>query len=206
MTSQGQCLWRGVGLQRLAGATLVLLLLSACSGGGGGGDDSNPVTCTNLTFDRALSTPAAGDVYFEQATGNCNQIDISVLISNLSGIYTVGFDLTYPSSLLQYQSYTLGPLMQKGNPQNTVFVQVATATSGVIEVAISRLGQDAPVTASGSEGLITFRFSKVAAGAAVIDFDMSGNSMVSEAILDDDGPPGPSAQFGPGHGGLVTVP
>jgi hypothetical protein len=45
----------------------------------------------------------------------------------------------------------------------------------------------------------------VAGGEGIIDFDSSATSTVSETILDPSGNPRP-ASFGPGHGGLVTIP
>jgi hypothetical protein len=160
------------------------------------------VTCTALSFNRALVSPSSGDVYFEQSTTSCSTIDVSVLISNLTGIWTVGFDMTFPSSLIDYQSFTTGPLLLKGNPLNTPVV-VVTPSSGVLDVAMSRLGSDPPVSASGSEVLITFRFVRVASGAGTIDFRSGAGS--SERVLDDSGISRP-AVFTPGHGGVVTVP
>jgi len=185
---------------RAIAALVACLALAACSGGGGGGSD--PVTCTSLTFNRALASPASGDVYFEQSTNNCSTIDVSVLISNLTGIWTVGFDLTYPSSLLDYQSYTVGPLLLKGSPLNAPVV-VVTPSSGGLDVAMSRLGSDPNVSAAGSEVLITFRFVRLAPGAGAIDFKSGSGS--SERVLDDSGVSRP-AVFTPGHGGVVTVP
>ena len=181
---------------------LAAAMAMACSGGGGGGSD--PVTCTDLSFSRALTTPSSGDVYLDQAGGTCTTIDISVVISNLSGIWTVGFDLSYPTSLLMYQSYAVGPLLLKGSPVNAPLTLVLP-TSGGIQVTMSRFGTDPPVTASGSEALLTLKFSRIASGAGTIDFNMGAGSTVSEVVLDDTGTPQP-AVFGPGHGGVVTIP
>ena len=189
--------WCAIALGTLAGTLL------ACSGGGGG-DDSDPVTCTNLNFARALATPAAGDVYLEQASASCNSVDVAVLVSNLSGIFTVSFDLAVPSALLSYQSYTTGPLLLKGNPLTPPLV-VVTPAAGSVQVTMTRFGPDAPVSASGSEALITLHFTRVGPGAAALDFDTSGGSLVTERILDDNGAT-LSAVFAPGHGGVVMVP
>jgi hypothetical protein len=186
---------------RVVAALLASLALAACGGGGGGGDP-DPVTCTALSFNRALVSPSSGDVYFEQSITSCSTIDVSVLISNLTGIWTVGFDMTYPSSLIDFQSFTTGPLLLKGSPLNTPVV-VVTPSTGVVDVAMSRLGSDPPVSASGSEVLITFRFVRVASGAGAIDFKSGAGS--SERVLDDSGIARP-AVFAPGHGGIVTVP
>ena len=179
----------------------VTLIVCGCSGGGGGSD---PVTCTSLSFDRALATPSSGDVYLNQAAGTCSTIDIAVLVNNLTGIWSVSFDISYPTGLLAYQSFTVGPLLQKGAPLNAPVVVVTTSGSDV-QVTMSRLGSDPPVGATGSESLITLSFARVAAGSAAIDFDSSGGSSVGEIILDDHGATRP-AVFGPGHGGMVVVP
>lgn len=176
----------------------VALVLTGCSGGGGGSD---PVTCTNLSFDRALTTPAIDDVYLDQAAGTCSTIDIAVLVDGLSGIWTVSFDISYPTGLLAYQSYTLGPLLQKGAPVNAPFVQVTTSGNDV-QVQMTRFNPDPPVGATGSESLITLSFARLAAGSAAIDFDTGG---ISEVILDDMSNVRP-AVFRPGHGGMVVIP
>jgi hypothetical protein len=180
----------------------IALLLAACSGGGGGSD---PVTCTSLSFDRALATPSAGDVYLEQAAGTCSTVDISVIVNGLSGIWSVSFDLVYPTALVQYQSYTLGPLLLKGNPQTPPLV-VVQPTSGGLQVTMTRFLGDPNVSAVGSESLIVLRFQRVAAGTGLVDFDTSAGSTVGEVILNDQGQPAASASFGPGHGGMVIVP
>lgn len=181
----------------------VALIVCGCSGGGGGSD---PVTCTSLSFDRALATPAGGDVYLDQAAGTCSTIDIAVLVNNLSGIWSVSFDMSYPTGLLAYQSFTVGPLLQKGAPLNAPVVVVKTSGSDV-QVTMSRLGSDPPVSATGSESLITLSFARLAAGSAAIDFDSSVGSTVGEIVLDNNTPPNVRpAIFGPGHGGMVVVP
>ena len=179
------------------------ILFAGCSGGGGGGDSKSP-TCSPISFDRAMVSPAAGDVYMDESTATCSTIDIVILINNLSGIFTVSFDLTYPTSLLDYQSYSLGPLILKGNPTNTPVVIVVPTASG-ISVTATRLAPDGSVTANGSEAFLRLRFGKLASGSGPIDFDMDPGSHVSEAVIDANSNLRP-ASFGPGHGGMVTVP
>ena len=176
----------------------VALMICGCSGGGSGSD---PVTCTSLSFDRALATPSSGDVYLDQAAGTCSTIDIAVLVNNLSGIWSVSFDISYPTGLLAYQGFTKGPLLLKGAPLYDPVVLVTTSGND-LQVTMSRLSPDPPVSATGSESLITLNFSRLAAGSAAIDFDTGG---ISEVILDDHGTARP-AVFGPGHGGMVVVP
>jgi len=178
------------------------LLFAAC-GGGGGGDSHDSPMCTNLSFDRAMVTPGAGDIYMDQASSTCSSLDVVILVSNLTGIYTVGFDLTYPTNALQYQSYAVGPLMLKGNPTNPPVVIVSPTANGV-QIGISRFGADPPVTATGSEALISLHFVRVGSNSGVFDFNTtSGN--VSESVYDANGNQ-LSAVFAPNHGGMVVVP
>jgi hypothetical protein len=182
---------------------LAALVLAACGGGGGGGDHDTPM-CTNLTFDRAMVTPGTGDVYMDQASSTCTTLDVVILVSNLSGIYTVGFDLKYPVAALQYQSYSIGPLMLKGNPSNVPFVQVTPLSTG-IQVAMTRLGSDPPVSATGSEALLSLRFVRTGSGSGAFDFNTDAGSTVSESVLDQNGNMRP-AVWAPNHGGMVIIP
>src|SRR6185436_336273 len=164
------------------GSVLLAALLAFACGGGGGGD-SDAVVCTALTFDRALSTLSNGDVYLDQASGTCSTIGVSVLVNNLADIWTVSFDLNFPSSLLSYASYTVGPLLLKGSPSMTPFVQV-NQVGGTVQVTMSRFFPDPPVNAVGSEALITIHFRRIVAGSGAIDFNTSATP-VNEVILDD---------------------
>jgi hypothetical protein len=194
------------GARRAAGRAGVLLgllisLLSwSCKSGG---DESTAVPCTDITFTAADTTPASGDVFMSQTGGTCSALQVSVVVNDLSGILTVGFDMTYPASLLQYTSFTVGPLLQK-TASNPPLVLV-TGGSGVIKVAMSRVMQDGPVNAVSNEVLITLHFSKVSAGTGNIDFNSSVSSTVDEEVLDQNGATRP-ASFGPNHGGSVMVP
>jgi hypothetical protein len=181
---------------------LAALLALSCGGGGGGGSDALP--CTPLSFDRALSSLAVGDVYLDQASGTCSTIGISVLVDGVMNIWTVGFDLNFPAALLSYDSYTLGPLMLKGSPTFQPVV-LLNQTAGSLHVSVSRFGTDPSVNANGSEALITFRFSRISAGSAGLDFDVSASSPITESIMDEHGTAQP-ATFAPGHGGMVIVP
>jgi len=181
---------------------LVMAALSVCCQGGDGDDDTSPLPCTAISFDAANTSPVAGDVYFSPSSSTCTTVDVSVRVNEISDVFTVGFDLMYPASVLLYQSYTLGPLLQKGTA--TAPRALLTSGSGALQVVMTRLSPDGPVVAGANEILITLRFSKVGVGAGMIDFNSSSSSTVTEEILDDSGQTRP-ASFGPGHGGTVTV-
>ena len=198
---------RSSALRAAAGivAATAIVLLVACKGSGSD-DSSSVLPCTNISFTRALTTsPASGDVYFAPLSSTCTSNDVAVNIANLAGIYTVGFDFTYPASLVAYQSYSLGPLLKKGSPAIPAFVLVQSPSPGLVQATMSLLAPDPSVSAVGSEVLITFHFTKVASGSGIIDFNSSPSSLVSEQVLDQSGAVLP-ASFGPGHGGTVLVP
>lgn len=182
------------------------LVLAACGGGGGGSDHDTPM-CTNLTFDRAMVTPGTGDIYMDQAASTCTSLDVVILVSNLTGIFSVSFDLTYPTTALQYQSYSLGPLMLKGNPSTPPSVIVLPTATG-IKIAMTRFSPDLPVSATGSEALISLHFIKTGTGAGVFDFYTGAGDTVTETVLDDHSPvPNQRpAVWAPNHGGMVTIP
>src|SRR5262245_64217273 len=201
----GRGLMMTQGARRAAGRAGVLLglLISLPSWGcKGGGDEASAAPCTDITFTAADTTPASGDVFMSQTGSTCTTLQVSVVVNDLSGILTVGFDMTYPAALSQYTSYTVGPLMQKNGSTPIVLV---TGGSGTVKVAVSRVMQDGPVNALSNEVLITLHFSKVGAGTGTIDFDSSQSSTVDEEVLDQNGTARP-ASFGPNHGGIVMVP
>jgi hypothetical protein len=160
--------------------------------------------CQQLDFQGAITTVTGGDVFLQSGVATCSTVDASVMVNDLTGIWTVGFDLGFPASLLEYEGYTLGPLLLQGNPVNAPVVLVNQTSTG-LQVMVSRLQPDPGVDAIGAKQLISFQFRKLAGGTGMIDFDSSPASPVSETILDASGGPRP-ASFGPGHGGLVTVP
>jgi hypothetical protein len=183
--------------------TGALAVLAGCSGSS---EDGGPpvLPCTDLLLRHDLTSPAAGDVYLQQIDATCTTVDVAVYVKDLGGIFTVGFDLTYPAAQLSYLSYTLGPLLQAGST-TPPFHTVLNPAPGTLQVTGSRLNPDLPVTASGSEILFVIRFQRVAMGTGAVDFDSSGGSVFPEEIRDDSMALVP-ASFGPGHGGTVLVP
>ncbi|HET6277815.1 MAG TPA: cohesin domain-containing protein [Candidatus Polarisedimenticolia bacterium] len=193
---------------RSSGWSVALALATILLGCSSGGDESiNSTPCSNMEFAGANATPVNGDIFLQEAStiySTCSSIDVRVVINNLNDIYTVGFDLTYPSTLVSYTGFTLGPLLQQGNPINTPLA-VVNLSSGSLNVAVTRFDPDPSVDAVGQQVLMTLHFSRQSTGAAMIDFNLSGGSPVSELIQDENQNVRP-AIFGPGHGGLLTVP
>jgi hypothetical protein len=176
------------------------LTFVGCSGGEG----DPPGPCMSISFTPAIATVSSGSVFLGELASTCTTVDVVVMVNDLSGIFTVGFDLSFPTSVLSYDSYTAGPLLQKGSPTNNP-IFLFTKSPGVIQVAASRVSPDPSVAAVGSEILMTLRFNKVASGTGAIDFNDAMSSAIDEVVLDENGFIRP-ASFQPDHGGIVLVP
>jgi hypothetical protein len=177
------------------------LTFVGCSGGEG----DPPGPCMSISFTPAIATVSSGSVFLGELASTCTTVDVVVMVNDLSGIWTVGFDLAFPASVLSYDSFTAGPLLQKGPPAINPFFLVRKSGSGVIQVAATRVSPDPSVAAVGSEILMTLRFSKVSSGTGSIDFNDAVSSAIDEVVLDENALPRP-ASFQPDHGGIVLVP
>jgi len=69
------------------------------------------------------------------------------MVNNLTGIWTVGFDLVYPASAITYDSYSLGPLLKGVPPPSPGRVRQSDRLGAA--VTMSRLQPDPSVTRSG---------------------------------------------------------
>jgi hypothetical protein len=183
----------------LAGLLLVLLGLG-CSKGGGGNDVT---PCTPMLFSASLTSPAAGDVSLASSSGSCDEVDIEARVTDLSGIFTVGFTINYPSSVIEYQGFTAGPLLSQGNPSTAPLFIVTNPSPGELVVSGTLFRPDSSVSAVGSATFITFHFVRVASGTQNVDFNMGG--AIANQIIDANGNV-VAASFGPGHGGTIQVP
>jgi hypothetical protein len=185
--------------ERAAPVVALLLALGlACKGKGNNGDDVIP--CTSITYAGSIGTPAAGDVSLLSLGSSCDSVDISALVTNLSGIFTIGFEVDYPSSVIAYQSFTAGPLLLQGSPTIAPLFLVHNDSPGVLMVSGTRFRPDSSVSATGNAIFITFHFARVASGSGAVDFSGTTNQIIDEngAVV--------AASFGPGHGGVVQVP
>jgi hypothetical protein len=182
---------------------LLLVLGLACKGKGNDGNDAIP--CTSISYTGSIGTPGAGDVYLLSLGSSCDSVDISVLVTNLSGIFTVGFEVDYPSSLIGYQSFTPGPLLQQGSPPIAPQFFVTNLSPGVIIVSGTLFRPDTSVSATGNAIFITFHFVRLASGSGAVDFNTGSGGSINNQIIDENGTV-VAASFGPGHGGVVQVP
>lgn len=187
-------------------APIVLgLVLGLAFAGCSGGEDEPSVPCLSASFTPAIGAIVPGDVFLGEMTSTCTSVEVSVIVSDLSGIFTVGFDLSYPASVVRYDSYATGPLLFKNSPTNSPFFLVTNSGSGLLQVSATRLSPDAGVAAVGNEILMTLKFSKVASGTGAIDFNDGAGSQIAEVVLDENGTTRP-ASFQADHGGIVLAP
>ena len=143
---------------------LLPLLLAACGGGGGGGTGPTapPPPTPGFVF-TAQSAPPVNSVYLASGSGTtATTLILEVRANQVSDLYGVAFDLSYPSAQLQFTRATAGPLLNNGS------VQAVVSTAGTLIVGGTHLG--ATPGASGSGVVMTLEFSAVGAGTGSFAF------------------------------------
>jgi Cohesin domain len=142
------------------------LLLTACGGGGGGGGSTPseptppPVAGIVLTPQAA---PGANSLYLASgAATTATTLSLELRANQVTDLYGVAFDLTYPATQLQFVRATAGPLLNNGA------VQAAASSPGTLIVGGTHLG--ATPGATGSGVVMTLEFSAVAAGSGSFAF------------------------------------
>jgi hypothetical protein len=151
-------------------AALALLAL-ACGGGGGGGGPTAPTPTPTPT-----PTPSPSIVFTAQGTPGVNAIFLAsgaattattlvleVRANQVTDLYGVAFDLSYPSALLQFSRATAGPLLGSSGS-----VQAVVSTPGTLVVGGSHLGAVAGATGSGI--VLSLEFTATAAGQGSFAF------------------------------------
>jgi hypothetical protein len=160
---------------------LVVAIVVACGGGGGGGGGGP----TEPTPPPPPPPPPAGFVFTAQGTPGTNTLFLArgaattatnlvleLRASQVTDLYGVAFDLTYPNTQLQFVRVTPGPLLANGA------AQAAAAGTGTLIVGGTHLG-NVP-GASGSGVVLTLEFTAIAAGTGSFAFS-------SNTALDSDG-------------------
>lgn len=153
-----------------AAPTLALALLAAvgvaCGGGGGGGGPTQP-PLPSLVFTPA-GAAANGSVALVRSNGtDPTTLVLEVRVREVAGLYGVAFDLTFPETVLRFDTASEGSFLSAGGAA-TAF-QVAPVGSGRLVVGLSRLGSIGGV--AGGEGLLlTLRFTAIAAGSGNLAF------------------------------------
>ena len=172
---------RGAGLLLLAAA----VLLTACAGkeeDDGGGD---PLSCTlNTGFvGRSIAT---GTIILQLSSATCGNLDLDVVFSGISNVFTVGFDITYPAAILTFDGFTSGPLLKQGSPATPPFFSVTESSPGRLVIFASRFSPAGAVDSAGASTLMTLSFSADAIGQGPVVFDLS-SSPVEDQVLDESG-------------------
>jgi hypothetical protein len=147
----------------------VLALLALACGGGGGGSPTSPTP-----------TPTAGIVFTPQGAPGSNAVFLAsgaattattlvleVRANQVTDLYGVAFNLTYPSAQLQFSSATAGALL--GGDSGSV--QAVVSTPGTLVVGGSHLG--AVPGANGSGVVLTLVFTATAAGQGSFGFALN---------------------------------
>ncbi|HEY4573355.1 MAG TPA: cohesin domain-containing protein [Thermoanaerobaculia bacterium] len=142
------------------------LLLTACGGGGGGSTPSEPTPPPPPTPGIVLTpqgTPGANSLYLASgAATTATTLVLELRANQVTDLYGVAFDLTYPATQLQFVRATAGPLLNNGA------VQAAASTPGTLIVGGTHLG--ATPGANGSGVVMTIELSAVAAGSGSFAF------------------------------------
>jgi hypothetical protein len=162
-------------------------------------------SCPTASLSPALEAPRPGDVSLVGGRADCASLEVAVVAHGVEGLFTIAFDLRFPADLLGLEGHAPGPLLGKGDPRTPPLFLVRSPAPGRVEVSMTRFAPDGAVAAEGSETLLILRFSRLDRGTGPIDFGIGSESHVVERIVDDRGETVP-ARFGPGHGGVVTVP
>jgi hypothetical protein len=161
----------------------VALLISACSGGDDDGGD--PLSCSlNTSF--AGRTQQSGAVILQMVSNPCRELNLDVVFTGVSSIFTVGFDITYPASIFTFDGFTEGPLLKQGSPAMPPIFSVTESPPGRTAVFATRLSPDRDVSVVGSSVLLTLRFKAASIGEGAIVFDPA-SSPVEEQVRDDQG-------------------
>ncbi len=151
----------------IASAGLLLGLAAACGGGGGGGGGPTepPPPQSGITFTASGAT-GANTVTLAQGAGTTSTtLVLEVRANQVTGLYGLAFDLSYPSSLLTFTQGTEGMVLSNG--ASTSF-QAREASTGNLVVGLTRLGPVAGLDANGV--LLTLTFTSSAAGNGSFTF------------------------------------
>jgi Cohesin domain len=148
------------------GSSLLLalaLLLTACGGGGGGSTPTEPPPPVAGIVLTPQATPGANSLYLASgAATTATTLVLELRASQVTDLYGVAYDLTYPATQLQFVRATAGPLLNNGA------AQAAVSSPGTLIVGGTHLG--ATPGATGSGVVMTLEFSAAAAGSGSFAF------------------------------------
>lgn len=159
---------------------LAMLLAPACGGGGGGGGPTAPPPpAPGITFTATGGGTADAVTLASGAGSTATTLILELRANEVSDLYGLSFDLTYPSGLLRYDGVTEGAVLSADGQPTTLLTSAATA--GTLVVGFSRLG--AVAGAEGSGVLLTLRFTAVGAGTGAFGFVRNSALSSSGAAL-----------------------
>lgn len=153
---------RGTGPALLA---VLLLLAAGCGGGGGGGGPTAPPPTTGSLSFTAAGSSAGPAVLLQRQGSDAQTLTLQLAAQDVSSLYGLFFDLSYPSSVLSFEGATEGDFLNAGGTPTSF--QVA-GSAGRLVIGVTRLG------ASGGRGgsgvILTLRFRAIASGNGAIRF------------------------------------
>jgi len=115
----------------------------------------------------ATGTGGVNSLALTRVSSDASTIVLSLEATSVTDLYGVAFDLLYPSAAIRFVSATEGSFLDDGGVDTSF--QVAQMPTGRLVVGLSRLGQVAGRTGTGS--LMRFEFQREATGAGDLLFD-----------------------------------
>ncbi len=160
----------------LAFAGVLAWVAAACGGGGGGGGPTTPtpppVPPEPVAF-RATGTPSGMTIHLTKAAGTASDVlRLEVRASEFGGLYGLGFDLNYPTDLLDYRggSQAEGAFLSADGSRTEIFAR--HRGDNKVIVGLSRIGDVGGVDGSGV--LLTLDFSAVNNGSGSFSYTAHG--------------------------------
>jgi hypothetical protein len=162
-----------------AAAPLLLVIALAmaaglrCGGGGGGGGGSPTVPATPtpippmvITFTPS-GTGGVNSLALTRISSDQNSIVLSLEATSVTDLYGIAFDLRFPESALDFDDATEGTFLDQNGTVDTS-MQVAETPTGTLVIGLSRLGQIAGRSGTGS--LLRLEFTRRATGSGDLVF------------------------------------
>jgi hypothetical protein len=176
----------------LKGLLLTLAVLELACGGGsstgnvidpgrspdpGPGTSPGPLTAS---FVPATFTPGNNLVTMAQGAKSGDTVTVNVQVSETSGLFGAGFNVTYNASNVTYVGWSPGGLLETGG--NTVNYLVADDPSrGIVKVTATRWGSEPAIDVIGTMTLINLTFRVLSTGSFPLAF--AGTKALDDAQI-----------------------
>jgi hypothetical protein len=146
-------------------AVFLAIALGACGGSGKGGGSTPvepPPPTPGFVF-TPQSAPGVNSVYLANgAATTATTLVLELRANQVTDLYGVAYNLTYPATQLQFTRVTAGPLLGNGA------VQAAVSSPGTLIIGGTHLGVTPGATGSGV--VMTIEFNALAAGSGSFAF------------------------------------